>query len=113
MPAGCVVLAAQRGAGDVVEPNVAPITAPLPVWDLSEPKGAAGDTVISTAPQPVSPRATARSMYLLHRLLEPNAWYRRLAAWLETRPRLRRLFTAAEKGVKQEIFGCQMCGQCA
>ncbi len=69
--------------------------------------------MISTAPKPVSPRATARSMYLLHHLLEPNAGYRRLAAWLETRPRLRRLFTAAEKGVKQEIFGCQMCAQCA
>jgi hypothetical protein len=52
-------------------------------------------------------------MYLLHHLLEPNAGYRRLAAWLEERPRMRRLFTAAEKGVKQEIFGCQMCAQCA
>jgi hypothetical protein len=52
-------------------------------------------------------------MYLLHHLLEPNAGYRRLAAWLEARPRLRRLFTAAEKGVKQDIFGCRMCGQCA
>jgi hypothetical protein len=52
-------------------------------------------------------------MYLLHRLLEPNAGYRGLAAWLERRPRLRRAFTAAEKGVKQEIFGCRMCGQCA
>jgi len=66
----------------------------------------------ATSPRPVSPRAPARSMYLLHHLLEPNAGYRRLAAWLEARPRLRRLFTAAEKGVKQEIFGCRMCGQC-
>jgi hypothetical protein len=64
-------------------------------------------------PRPVSPRGRARSMYLLHHLLEPNAGYRRLAAWLEARPRLRRLFTAAERGVKKEIFGCQMCGQCA
>jgi hypothetical protein len=23
------------------------------------------------------------------------------------------LFTAAERGVKQELFGCRMCGQCA
>jgi len=66
----------------------------------------------ATSPRPVAPRAPARSMYLLHHLLEPNAGYRRLAAWLEARPRLRRLFTAAEKGVKQEIFGCRMCGQC-
>jgi hypothetical protein len=64
-------------------------------------------------PRPVSPRGSARSMYLLHHLLEPNAAYQRLAAWLETRPRLRRVFTAAEKGMKQEIFGCRMCGQCA
>jgi methylene-tetrahydrofolate reductase-like protein len=64
-------------------------------------------------PRPTTPRASARSMYLLHHLLEPNAGYRRLAAWLEARPRLRRMFTAAEKGVKQEIFGCRMCGQCA
>ena len=67
----------------------------------------------AAGPRPVTPRASARSMYLLHHLLEPNAGYRRLAAWLEARPRLRRLFTAAEKGVKQEIFGCRMCGQCA
>ena len=66
----------------------------------------------ATSPRPVTPRAPARSMYLLHHLLEPNAGYRRLAAWLEARPRLRRLFTATEKGVKQGIFGCRMCGQC-
>jgi hypothetical protein len=66
----------------------------------------------SAVPRPVSPRAPARSMYLLHHLLKPNPGYRRLAAWLETMPRLRRLFTAAEKGVKTEIFGCRMCGQC-
>jgi hypothetical protein len=65
------------------------------------------------APRPVNPRVSARSLYLLHHLMEPNAGYRRLAAWLEAVPWLRRLFTAAEKGVKQEIFGCRMCGQCS
>jgi Methylene-tetrahydrofolate reductase C terminal len=65
------------------------------------------------APRPVTPRVPARLLYLLHRLMEPNAGYRRLAAWLEAVPWLRRLFTAAEKGVKQEIFGCRMCGQCS
>ena len=65
------------------------------------------------APRPAVPRAPARSMYLLHRLLEPNAAYRRLAAWLERTPRRRRLFTAAERRVKREIFGCRMCAQCA
>jgi Methylene-tetrahydrofolate reductase C terminal len=52
-------------------------------------------------------------MYLLQRAVQPNRGYRRFAAWLEARPRLRGLFTAAERGVKQEIFGCRMCGQCA
>jgi hypothetical protein len=52
-------------------------------------------------------------MYWLHHLLEPNPGYRWLAARLERAPRLRRMFTAAEKGVKKEIFGCRMCGQCA
>jgi Methylene-tetrahydrofolate reductase C terminal len=65
------------------------------------------------SPRPVTPRARARSMYLLHHLLEPNAGYRRLAGWLDAMPRLGRLFTTAEKAVKKEIFGCHMCGQCA
>jgi len=52
-------------------------------------------------------------MYLLHHLLEPNAAYRWLATWLEARPLLGRVFTRAEKGVKKQIFGCRMCGQCA
>jgi hypothetical protein len=52
-------------------------------------------------------------MYLLHHLLAPNPLYRWLAARLERAPGLRRLFTAAERSVKKEIFGCRMCGQCA
>jgi Methylene-tetrahydrofolate reductase C terminal len=52
-------------------------------------------------------------MYGLHRLLQPNAGYRWLAGLLTGRPRLRALFTAVEKGVKQQAFGCRMCGQCA
>jgi hypothetical protein len=64
-------------------------------------------------PQPFSPRASARSMYRAHRLLAQNAGYQRLAARLERWPALSRLFTAAERGVKQELFGCRMCGQCA
>ena len=64
-------------------------------------------------PKPVVPRVSAASMYRLHHLLEPNRGYRRLAAFLEARPRLSRLFTAAESTVKEELFGCRMCGQCA
>jgi Methylene-tetrahydrofolate reductase C terminal len=65
------------------------------------------------APRPVRPRARARWMYRLHRVVEPNRGYRRLAAWLRPGSVRSRLFTAAERGVKEQIFGCQMCGQCA
>jgi hypothetical protein len=52
-------------------------------------------------------------MYRIQRLMRPNPFYRRLAAWLESARLPRRLFTAAEERVKAEIFGCVMCGQCA
>jgi hypothetical protein len=52
-------------------------------------------------------------MYRIQRLLRPNAFYRVLAARIESLPVLRRLFTAAEEKVKADLFGCQMCGQCA
>lgn len=77
------------------------------------PAGSAVLLPLASSPRPARPRATARSMYRLHRLLEPNAGYRWLADRLESMPRLRRLFTAAEKSVKSQIFGCRMCAQCA
>lgn len=52
-------------------------------------------------------------MYRLHRLLEPNGFYRRLASWLERHPIAYGAFTATERGVKGKAFGCRMCGQCA
>lgn len=52
-------------------------------------------------------------MYRLHRLLEPNRFYRWLARRLEASPRLARLFTNAEEQTKEAAFGCRMCGQCA
>lgn len=64
-------------------------------------------------PRPKVPASSARSMYRLHGWLEPNGFYRRLAAWLERHRGFYRLFTAAEKGVKSAAFGCRMCGQCA
>lgn len=64
-------------------------------------------------PLPVTPRVSARVTYRLSLLLQPNAGYRRLAEWLTGRPRLRAAFTAVERGVKHEAFGCRMCGQCA
>lgn len=63
-------------------------------------------------PSPVRPRVPARSMYRLHRLLQPNAGYRRLATWLEARRWRNRLFTIVEEHVKDDMFGCRMCGQC-
>jgi hypothetical protein len=64
-------------------------------------------------PRPIPPRLPASWLYLLHRLLAPNAGYRRLASVLVATPWLNRLFTAGEKRVKEELFGCRMCGQCA
>jgi hypothetical protein len=52
-------------------------------------------------------------MYRLQRLMLPNPRYRWLSARIESSRLLRRLFTAAEKKVKEEVFGCRMCGQCA
>ena len=64
-------------------------------------------------PRPMSPRASARAMFRLHRLLEPNRLWSRLGLLLESRPALYRAFTSAEKRVKGRQFGCRMCGQCA
>ena len=64
-------------------------------------------------PRPHRPRLSARSMYRIQRMVRPNAFYRGLAAGLESFPRLRRLFTRAEERVKTDLFGCSMCGQCA
>ncbi|MBO0775709.1 MAG: methylenetetrahydrofolate reductase C-terminal domain-containing protein [Actinobacteria bacterium] len=51
--------------------------------------------------------------YRVQRLLAPNRAYRQLARWIEATGPGSRLFTATEKAVKAELFGCQMCGQCA
>ena len=52
-------------------------------------------------------------MRVLHRLLAPNRVWYRFALWLESRPRLCRAFTWAERAVKRRLFGCRMCAQCA
>lgn len=68
---------------------------------------------VSQSPMPVAPRLPARWLYRLHSAVEPNRAYRALAGWLQRGPALGRLFTTAEHAVKKEIFGCEMCGQCA
>ena len=64
-------------------------------------------------PHPTRPRITARASYRIAPLVAPNPLYRRVAAWLERAPRLRAVFTAAERRSKETLFGCRMCGQCA
>jgi Methylene-tetrahydrofolate reductase C terminal len=49
----------------------------------------------------------------MHALLARNPIWSAVAAGLESRPTLYRAFTAAEKAVKQRLFGCRMCAQCA
>jgi Methylene-tetrahydrofolate reductase C terminal len=64
-------------------------------------------------PRPWQPRLAARTAYALHPALRARPLYRRLARAIERHPRAERWFTAGEQVVKERIFGCQMCGQCA
>ena len=64
-------------------------------------------------PRPFRPRLAARLAYGAHHLMAANAFYRRLAAWLERHPYAARWFTAGERAAKEQLFGCRMCGQCA
>ncbi len=55
-----------------------------------------------------------RTAYRLQRALRPNAGWRWLSARIEASgPARARGFTAAERVVKEDLFGCRMCGQCA
>lgn len=75
-----------------------------------DPGGSAGPV---PATRPTTPSVPASAMYRLHRALEPNRAYRRLARGLEARPWANRWFTRGEAAVKDRLFGCRMCGQCA
>jgi len=83
------------------------------VSERSGPSAGQPGRLAAGPPRPIPPRLSARSLYRLQRLLAPNAGYRRLAGILAAAPWLERLFIAGEKRVKEEIFGCRMCGQCA
>ena len=65
------------------------------------------------SPRPTVPRASAGAMRALHGLLAPNRLWRRLALWLESSPLAYRAFAWAERAVKERLFGCRMCAQCA
>lgn len=64
-------------------------------------------------PRPTQPTTSARTLYGLQRVLQPNRFYRWLGERIESSPTVYRLFTAAEEKVKAKVFGCRMCGQCA
>ena len=64
-------------------------------------------------PRPFRPRLAARLAYGAHHLMAANAFYRRLAGWVERHPYAARWFTAGERAAKEQLFGCRMCGQCA
>jgi hypothetical protein len=68
---------------------------------------------VTVPPHPTRPRVTAAWSYRIAPIVAPNPLYRRIAAWLERAPRVRALFTAAERRSKETLFGCRMCGQCA
>jgi hypothetical protein len=76
--------------------------------------GSAGASAGSSAgPRPAHPRLRAAAAYRLQKVLLPNAFYRRLSAGIEASAALRKVFTAAERQAKGQLFGCRMCGQCA
>jgi Methylene-tetrahydrofolate reductase C terminal len=64
-------------------------------------------------PVPYRPRLSAGLAYVMQKALKPNAVNRRFGALVERSPAARRLFTAAERTSKEQLFGCRMCGQCA
>lgn len=65
------------------------------------------------SPRPVTPRASAGSMFRLHKLLEPNFVSRGFARLAESSPPLYKAFTWLEEKTKRRLFGCRMCAQCA
>ena len=64
-------------------------------------------------PVPPVPRLSPRRAYLMQKAVRPNWLNKRLGAAVERWPLARRLFTAAERKSKEDLFGCRMCGQCA
>jgi hypothetical protein len=66
-----------------------------------------------SAPRPFKPKTGAKLMYGLHRALEPNFVWRKVAKTLESSPVLYKAFTWMEQKTKSSLFGCRMCAQCA
>jgi hypothetical protein len=66
-----------------------------------------------SSPRPFTPKASAGFMYGLHKALEPNFVWRKVAKTLESSPALYKAFTWMEQKTKSRLFGCRMCAQCA
>jgi hypothetical protein len=52
-------------------------------------------------------------MNALHLVLNRNSLWTSVARSLTGVPPIYRAFTSAEHAIKQRLFGCRMCGQCA
>jgi Methylene-tetrahydrofolate reductase C terminal len=76
------------------------------------PPGTVG-RVTARPPMPAHPHLGVRVAYRLQRVLRPNAGLRWLSARIEASGPARAAFTGAEQLVKEPLFGCRMCGQCA
>ncbi|HUN32446.1 MAG TPA: methylenetetrahydrofolate reductase C-terminal domain-containing protein [Trebonia sp.] len=62
---------------------------------------------------PATPRLSPRQAYLLQAVMRRRWLSQRLGGLVERWPLARRVFTAAERKSKEDLFGCRMCGQCA
>jgi Methylene-tetrahydrofolate reductase C terminal len=65
------------------------------------------------APHPTRPKVTLSAMDRMHRVLEKNRVWSAIAGLIEHAPPLNHAFAFGERLVKERLFGCRMCGQCA
>jgi hypothetical protein len=68
----------------------------------------------SDLPHPFRPRVSTQAMNAMHRVLDRKnpLWYAVSVLLLKTPP-LYTAFTRIEYLIKNQLFGCRMCGQCA
>jgi hypothetical protein len=68
---------------------------------------------VANLPRPTTPLISLPAALVTGRLLRPNRLWYAFSVWLEATPWAYRAFTFVEKHVKQRLFGCRMCAQCA
>ena len=86
---------------------------PLPVVAASTPAATQIPYGGPQAPRPTRPKVSFGAMRAMHALLARNPVWTGVARWIESHEKANEAFTAAEKAVKEKLFGCRMCGQCA